>query len=117
MSTIGAIFIVRQLQEKYNQKKSKLHHIFMDLEKAFDRVPRKVTEWALKRKMVPARTVEAIMALYVETKTRVKTVAGVSKDFDIRVGVHQGSILSPLLFIVVTKKVRNWSSMEAGIYR
>ena len=38
-------------------------------------------------------------------------MAGVSKDFDIGVGVHQGSILSPLLFIVmmdeVTKKVRN----------
>ena len=68
MSTIGAIFIVRQLQEKYNQKKTKLYHIFIDLEKAFDRVPRKVIEWALKRKMVPERMVEAIMALYIETK-------------------------------------------------
>ena len=51
------------------------------------------------------------MALYVETRTRVKTVAGVSKDLDIGVGVHQGSILSPLLFIAVmdevTKEVRN----------
>ena len=38
-------------------------------------------------------------------------MAGVSKDFDIRVGVHQGFILNPLLFIVmmdeVTKEVRN----------
>ena len=41
-STIGAIFIVRLLQEKYNQKKIKLYHIFIDLEKAFDRVPRKM---------------------------------------------------------------------------
>ena len=60
--------------------------------------------------MVPERMVEAIMT-QIETKTRVKTVAGVSKDFDIGVGVHQGSILSPLLFIVVmdevTKGVRN----------
>jgi hypothetical protein len=31
MSTTGAIFIVRQLQEKYNQKKTKLYHIFIDL--------------------------------------------------------------------------------------
>ena len=68
-------------------------------------------EWALRRKMVPERMVEAIMALYVETRTRVKTVAGVSKDFDIGAGVHRGSILSSLLFIVmmdeVTKEVRN----------
>ena len=33
-STIGAIYIVRQMQEKYNQKKTKLYHIFIDLEKA-----------------------------------------------------------------------------------
>ena len=62
--------------------------------------------------------VKAIMALYVETKTRVKTVVGVSKDFDIEVGVHQGSILSPLVFIVVmdevTKKVRNGFSWKLG---
>ena len=79
----------------------------------FDRVPRKVIEWVLRRKMVPERMVKAIMA-----KTRVKTVAGVSKDFEIGVGVHQGSILSPLLFIVVmdevTKKVRNEVSWELG---
>ena len=30
-STTGAIFIVRQLQETYNQKKTKLYHIFIDL--------------------------------------------------------------------------------------
>ena len=45
------------------------------------------------------------MALYVKTRTKVKTVAGVSKDFDIGVGVHQGSIISPLLFIVVMDEV------------
>ena len=37
--------------------------------------------------MLPERMVKAIMVLYVETKTRVKTMAGVSKDFDIGVGV------------------------------
>ena len=36
-------------------------------------------EWALRRKMVPERMVEAIMALYVETRTRVKTVAAKSE--------------------------------------
>ena len=68
--------------------------------------------------MVPERIVKAIMALYVETKTRVKTMAGVSKDFDIGVGVHQGSILTLLLFILVidkvTKKVRNEVPWELG---
>ena len=55
------------------------------------------------------RMIKAIMALYAETKTKVKTVAGVTKDFDIGVGVHQVSILSPLLFIVVMDEVTKWS--------
>ena len=69
----------------------------------------------IKKKMVPERMVKAIMALYVETKTRVKTIAGISQDFYIGVGVHQGSILSPLLFIVAMDEVIKWSSMRAGI--
>ena len=34
----NAIFILRQLQEKYVAKKKNLHFAFVDLEKAFDRV-------------------------------------------------------------------------------
>ena len=40
--TIDAIFIVRQLQEKYLEKKKKLYLALADLEKAFDRVPRDI---------------------------------------------------------------------------
>ena len=40
--TTDAIFILRQLQEKHLAKNKKLYFAFVDLEKAFDRVPRKV---------------------------------------------------------------------------
>ena len=84
--------------------KKELHHIFVDLEKAFDRVPRRVIEWALRRQNVPKRMVQLIMALYVNTNSRVKTFIGTSKEFEIKVGVHQGSALSPLLFILVMEE-------------
>ena len=38
--TVDAIFIVRQLQEKFMEKRKDLFYAFVDLEKAFDRVPR-----------------------------------------------------------------------------
>ena len=66
----------------------------MDLEKPFERVPRKA---ALKRQKVSKRPVTLVMSLYAESKLRVKTVAGTSEAFDIRVEVHQGSALSSLL--------------------
>jgi len=37
-----AIFIVREIQEKFKTKGKKLYSGFMDLEKAFNRVPREV---------------------------------------------------------------------------
>ena len=46
--TTDAIFIVRQLQEKYIAAKKPLYFAFVDLEKAFDRVPRKMLWWALR---------------------------------------------------------------------
>ena len=48
-STIDAIFILRQLQEKFLGKKKNLYFAFVDLEKAFDRVPRKVLWWAMRK--------------------------------------------------------------------
>ena len=52
-STTGAIFIIRQLQERFIAKNRKLYHLFIDLEKAFDRVPRQAIRWALRRQLVP----------------------------------------------------------------
>ena len=49
--TIDAIFFVRQLQEKYlaASKRIYMYMAFVDLEKAFDQVPRKVIWWALRK--------------------------------------------------------------------
>ena len=99
--TTDATFIVRQLQEKYMEKRKKLYFGFVDLEKAFDRVPRKVVRWALRQLGVDEWLVRAVMAMYERARTVVRTKDGNSEEFEVKVGVHQGSVLSPLLFVVV----------------
>ena len=71
-STTGAIFVIRQQQEKYLEKKQNLYHIFRDLEKAFDKVPRPAIRWALHRQRVPESLIDLVMALYRETRSRVR---------------------------------------------
>jgi len=99
--TTDAIFIVRQLQEKYIAKKKDLWMAFVDLEKAFDRVPRKVLWWALREVGVEEWLVRVIQSMYEGVTTAVKLSDGESESFEVKVGVHQGSVLSPLLFIIV----------------
>ena len=47
--TTDAIFTVRQMQGNFRVKGKKLYFGFVDLEKAFDRVPREVIQWAMRK--------------------------------------------------------------------
>ena len=49
--TIDAVYILRRMQEEYHAKGKKLSMCFVDL--AFDRVLRKVLEWAMMKKIIP----------------------------------------------------------------
>ena len=53
-----------------NEKK--LYMCFVDLEKAYDTVPRKVMEWAMRKKGIPEVMVRSVMSLYEGGKTRVR---------------------------------------------
>ena len=53
----------------------------------------------------------AVTSLYEGAKTRVRVGLELSEEFEVKVGVHQGSVLSPLVFAimvdVVMESVRN----------
>uniref|UniRef100_A0A914XIS3 Reverse transcriptase domain-containing protein n=1 Tax=Plectus sambesii TaxID=2011161 RepID=A0A914XIS3_9BILA len=100
-STTDAIFALRILTEKFQEKKQQLHLAFLDMEKVYDRVPRTLIWWALRKKNVPEAYIRIIQDMYAAAETTVRTPCGQTAAFPVAVGVHQGSALSPLLFILV----------------
>ena len=101
--TTDAIFVVRQLQEKYLAANKRLYMTFVDLEKAIDRVPRKVIWWAQRKLGVDEWIVRLVQGMYSIARSRVHVGERHSEEFE-KVDVHQGSVLSPLLFFIVLKE-------------
>ena len=58
-------------------------------------LPRNVMWWALDKHKVPTKYVGLIKDMYSNVVTRVRTSDGDTDDFPIRIGLHQGSALSP----------------------
>ena len=67
--------------------------------------------WALSKLGVDEWLIRIVMALYTEALTVVRTYVGLSESFEVKVGLHQGSVLSPFLFaavmIVVSSEARS----------
>ena len=64
-------------------------------------MPRKVIWWALRKLGVAEWIVCLVQGMYSNARSRVGIGEGYSEEFEVKVGVHQGSVLSRLLFIIV----------------
>ena len=47
------------------------------------------------------RIVRLVQGLYSNARSRVHVGEGYSEEFEVKIGVHQGSVISPLLFIIM----------------
>jgi Reverse transcriptase (RNA-dependent DNA polymerase) len=104
-STMEAIFLIRQLMKRHREQKKDLYMIFIDLEKAYDKIPKNIMWWALKRKLVPTKYVTLIKDMYTNVVTCVRACDGESDTFSIKIELHQGSALSLYILTLVMDEI------------
>ena len=104
-STTDAIFCLRMLLEKWTEWQKAVHCAFIDLEKAYDRVPRKELWECLRLAETSECYIRIIQDMYDGATTTVRSAAGLTEEFKVGVGLHQGLALSPFLFAIIIDRL------------
>jgi Reverse transcriptase (RNA-dependent DNA polymerase)/Endonuclease-reverse transcriptase len=99
------IFTVKQIIEKKQLEKEKVYMAFIDIQKAFDSVPRRLIWKSLQQRGVGNRLRNNIKSIYQTTRNYVRKDNKQSEEFITKDGLRQGGVLSPVLFIMIMDDV------------
>ena len=103
-STTEQIFNLRILCEKYLQHQQNLYHVFIDLEKAFDRVWHAAL-WATMKKYISTNLIRVIKNLHDKATSAVLFNNSIEDWFRTTVRVRQGCLFSPTLFNIYLERI------------
>ena len=95
------VFALRTLMKKYREGQRELHCIFVDQEKAYDRVPREELWFCMRKSGMVEKNVRLVQDMYEGSETMVRCAVGTTESFEGKVGLHQRWVLSPFLFAVI----------------
>ena len=90
--------------------------MFVDLENAHDKVPREEAWYCMRKSGLADKYVRIVKDnedMYDDSITAVRCAVGVTEGFEVKVGLHQGSALSPCLFAMVMNRMRDDIREEA----
>ena len=87
---------------------------FVDLTKVYNSVNRQALIAILKEYGVPQRLADLVQELYAGTWCQVRADGGVPSSFEVKSGVRQGCVLSPLLFNCFMDKVLREAMARLG---
>ena len=92
---------LRRILEECQTRQTEVIAVFVDFRKAVHSIAKDCILKILSVYNVPTKIVNAVCALYKNTKASVVTSDGPTEDFETTSGVLQGDSLSPFLFVVV----------------
>uniref|UniRef100_A0A3B4FLA9 Reverse transcriptase domain-containing protein n=1 Tax=Pundamilia nyererei TaxID=303518 RepID=A0A3B4FLA9_9CICH len=114
--TLDQLFILSRILEGAWEFAQPVYMCFVDLEKAFDRVPRGVLWEVLREYGVSGPLLRAIRSLYNRCKSLVCIAGNKSDSFPVGDGLRQGCPLSPILFIIFMDRISRRSQVAEGFH-
>ena len=104
-STKEQLFNLQILCEKYLQHKQNLYNVFVDFNKAFNRVWHAALWATMKKYNISANLIGVIRNLYDKDTSAVLFNSSVGDWFQTTVGVRQGCLLSPALLHIYLERI------------
>jgi len=113
--TVDQLYTLGRVLEGAWEFAQPVYTCFVDLEKAFDRVPRGLMWGVLREYGVPDSLIGAVRSLYDRCQSLVRIAGSKSNLFPVRVGLRQGCPLSPILFITYMDRISRRSQGVEGV--
>ena len=113
--TVDQLFTLARVLEGAWEFAHPVHMCFVDLEKAYDCVPRGILWGVLREYGVDGPLLVAIQSLYRRSLSLVRIAGNKSDLFPVRVGLRQGCPLSPVLFITFMDRISRRSRVVEGV--
>ena len=107
---MDAVFTIKSAIKKRREHGLETWVLFLDLVKAFDRVPRAALWKVLMKYGVPEKLIDLLIVLHANFVVKF-TIGDITHKIDCIVGVKQGDILGPLLFtFYIAAMIETWKA-------
>src|SRR6266498_5108279 len=99
-STELPIKLMQMILEDAKENQKPVWILLQDLSKAYDRVDLTILRQDMQRVKIPLNCINFILDFFTSRKNAVLTKGGLSEFYDVKIGIDQGEVISPLLWCI-----------------